>query len=73
MTKVIEAVRQLRGEAHPIGSRCPGCNPALAQAAVGLLGTRHGSGNRDFGEGLTHGDDGIQPGAPAPLRWTPTL
>jgi acetyl-CoA C-acetyltransferase len=42
MTKVIEAVRQLRGEAHP-AVQVPDCGLALAQGMGGLLGTRHGS------------------------------
>ena len=42
MTKVIEAVRQLRGEAHP-KVQVRGCALALAQGTGGLLGSRHGS------------------------------
>ena len=42
MTKVIEAVRQLRHEAHP-KVQVPGCSLALAHGTGGLLGTRHGS------------------------------
>jgi acetyl-CoA C-acetyltransferase len=42
MTKVIEAVRQLRGEAHP-SVQVKNCNLALAQGTGGLLGSRHGS------------------------------
>lgn len=42
MTKVIEAVRQLRGEAHP-EVQVPGCTLALAQGMGGNLGSRHGS------------------------------
>ncbi|MCR5866200.1 MULTISPECIES: thiolase domain-containing protein [Aquincola] len=42
ITKVIEAVRQLRGEAHP-AVQVPGCTLALANGTGGLLGTRHGS------------------------------
>ncbi|WP_066266693.1 thiolase domain-containing protein [Hydrogenophaga palleronii] len=42
ITKVIEAVRQLRGEAHP-AVQVPGCTLALAQGTGGSLGTRHGS------------------------------
>jgi acetyl-CoA C-acetyltransferase len=42
MTKVIEAVRQLRGEAHP-AVQVPNCDIALAHGTGGLLGTRHGS------------------------------
>jgi acetyl-CoA C-acetyltransferase len=42
ITKVIEAVRQLRGEAHP-KVQVSGCTLALAQGTGGLLGSRHGS------------------------------
>lgn len=42
MTKVIEAVRQLRGEAHP-AVQVRNCGLALAHGMGGLLGTRHGS------------------------------
>ncbi|WP_439596096.1 thiolase domain-containing protein [Falsiroseomonas sp.] len=42
MTKVIEAVRQLRGEAHP-AVQVPDCGLALAHGTGGLLGHRHGS------------------------------
>ena len=42
ITKVIEAVRQLRGEAHP-KVQVPGCSLSLAQGTGGLLGSRHGS------------------------------
>ena len=42
ITKVIEAVRQLRGEAHP-AVQVPNCDLALAHGTGGLLGTRHGS------------------------------
>jgi acetyl-CoA C-acetyltransferase len=42
MTKVIEAVRQLRGEAHP-KVQVKDCNLALAHGTGGSLGTRHGS------------------------------
>ncbi|MGE5639770.1 MAG: thiolase domain-containing protein [Clostridia bacterium] len=42
MTKVIEAVRQLRGEAHP-SVQVPNLSLALAQGTGGSLGTRHGS------------------------------
>jgi acetyl-CoA C-acetyltransferase len=42
ITKVIEAVRQLRGEAHP-KVQVTDCNLALAQGTGGLLGSRHGS------------------------------
>ena len=42
ITKVIEAVRQLRGEAHG-KVQVPDCKLALAQGTGGLLGSRHGS------------------------------
>jgi len=42
MTKVIEAVRQLRGEAHP-AVQVRDCALALAHGTGGLLGHRHGS------------------------------
>ncbi len=42
MTKVIEAVRQLRGEAHP-AVQVPDCRLALANAIGGTLGVRHAS------------------------------
>ena len=42
ITKVIEAVRQLRGEAHP-KVQVPSCRLALAHGTGGSLGTRHGS------------------------------
>jgi len=42
MTKVIEAVRQLRGEAHP-QVQVKDCALALAQGTGGQLGTRHAS------------------------------
>ena len=42
LTKVIEAVRQLRGEAHP-NVQVPNCDLALAHGTGGSLGTRHGS------------------------------
>jgi acetyl-CoA C-acetyltransferase len=42
MTKVIEAVRQLRGEAHP-KVQVSNCGLALAHGTGGSLGTRHGS------------------------------
>jgi len=41
MTKVIEAVRQLRGEAHP-AVQVKRCDVALAHGTGGLLGSRHG-------------------------------
>jgi acetyl-CoA C-acetyltransferase len=42
MTKVIEAVRQLRGEAHPM-VQVKNCDLALAHGTGGSLATRHGS------------------------------
>jgi acetyl-CoA C-acetyltransferase len=42
ITKVIEAVRQLRGEAHP-AVQVPSCALGLAHGTGGLLGSRHGS------------------------------
>lgn len=42
MTKLIEAVRQLRGEAHP-AVQVPGCGLALVHGTGGQLGARHGS------------------------------
>ena len=42
ITKVIEAVRQLRGEAHP-KVQVKNCDIALAHGTGGSLGTRHGS------------------------------
>jgi acetyl-CoA C-acetyltransferase len=43
MTKIIEAVRQVRGEAHP-AVQVPNCNLALVNAIGGQLGARHASG-----------------------------
>ena len=43
MTKIIEAMRQLRGEAHP-KVQVPNCTLALAHGTGGALGHRHGSG-----------------------------
>lgn len=42
ITKVIEAVRQLRGEAHP-KVQVPNCSLAIAHGTGGLLGSRHAS------------------------------
>jgi acetyl-CoA C-acetyltransferase len=42
ITKVIEAVRQLRGEAHP-AVQVPDVQIALAHGTGGSLGSRHGS------------------------------
>lgn len=43
ITKVIEAVRQLRGEAHP-KVQVSNCDLAVATGIGGALGTRHGAG-----------------------------
>jgi len=43
ITKIIEAVRQLRGEAHP-AVQVKNCDLALAHGTGGNLGARHGSG-----------------------------
>ena len=40
ITKIIEAVRQLRGEAHP-KVQVPNCDLAVAHGTGGLLGVRH--------------------------------
>ena len=42
MTKIIEAVRQLRGEAHP-KVQVKNCNLAIAHGTGGSLGLRHGA------------------------------
>jgi acetyl-CoA C-acetyltransferase len=42
VTKVIEAVRQLRGEAHP-AVQVKNCDLAVASGIGGSLGTRHGA------------------------------
>ena len=42
ITKIIEAVRQLRGEAHP-KVQVPNCDLAIAHGTGGSLGTRHGA------------------------------
>jgi acetyl-CoA C-acetyltransferase len=42
MTKVLEATRQVRGEAHP-AVQVPNCDLALAHGTGGLLGARMGS------------------------------
>jgi len=42
ITKIIEAVRQLRGESHP-KVQVKNCDLALAHGTGGSLGTRHGS------------------------------
>ncbi len=43
ITKIIEAVRQARGEAHP-KVQVPNCDLVIAHGTGGSLGTRHGSG-----------------------------
>jgi acetyl-CoA C-acetyltransferase len=43
MTKILEAVRQLRGEAHP-AVQVPGCTWALANGIGGALASRHTAG-----------------------------
>ena len=40
--KVIEAVRQMRGEAHP-SVQVPNCQISLAHGTGGSLGSKHGS------------------------------
>jgi acetyl-CoA C-acetyltransferase len=42
LTKAVEAVRQLRGEAHP-AVQVKNCDLALAHGTGGSLGTRHGA------------------------------
>ena len=53
MTKVIEAVRQLRGEAHP-KVQVPNCDLALAHGTGGSLGPAR-QRHRHPGEGVDHG------------------
>ncbi|MDE0944910.1 MAG: thiolase domain-containing protein [Alphaproteobacteria bacterium] len=48
MTKVIEAVRQVRGEAHP-KVQVPNCRFALAHGTGGLISTRIGSATAILG------------------------
>ena len=43
ITKIIEAVRQARGEAHP-KVQVPNCDLVIAHGTGGSLGNRHGSG-----------------------------
>lgn len=50
MTKVLEAVRQLRGEAHP-AVQVPDCELALAHGTGGNLATRMGSATVILGRG----------------------
>jgi acetyl-CoA C-acetyltransferase len=49
MTKVLEAVRQLRGEAHP-AVQVPDCQIALAHGTGGSLATRMGSATLILGQ-----------------------
>jgi acetyl-CoA C-acetyltransferase len=42
MTKILESVRQLRGEAHP-AVQVPDCEIVLAHGTGGSLGARMGS------------------------------
>ncbi|MCB0990853.1 MAG: hypothetical protein KDB16_07735, partial [Acidimicrobiales bacterium] len=50
MTKVVEAVRQLRGEAHA-AVQVPDCEIALAHGTGGSLATRMGSATLILGRG----------------------
>ncbi len=50
VTKVIEAVRQLRGEAHR-PSQVPDCDIALAHGTGGSIGSRMGSSTLILGQG----------------------
>ena len=49
MTKILEAVRQLRGEAHP-AVQVPDCSIALAHGTGGSLSTRMGSATLILGQ-----------------------
>ena len=49
MTKIIEAVRQLRGEAHP-AVQVRDCNLALAHGTGGWLSTRMGNATIVLGQ-----------------------
>ncbi len=49
MTKVLEAVRQVRGEAHP-KVQVPNCDIALAHGTGGSIGTRMGSATVIIGQ-----------------------
>jgi acetyl-CoA C-acetyltransferase len=49
ITKIIEAVRQVRGEAEP-HVQVPNCNIALAHGTGGSLGTRHASATLILGQ-----------------------
>jgi acetyl-CoA C-acetyltransferase len=50
MTKIIEAVRQLRGEAHP-AVQVPDCEHALVHGTGGSLATRSGAATLILGRG----------------------
>ena len=52
MTKIIEAVRQLRGEAHP-KVQVKNCTLALAHGTGGSLGTPARRRHRHHGKGVT--------------------
>jgi acetyl-CoA C-acetyltransferase len=52
LTKVVEAVRQLRGEAHP-QVQVKGCDIALAHGTGGSLAARHGSATLIMGRSDT--------------------
>lgn len=49
MTKILEAVRQVRGEAHP-SVQVPNCDIALAHGTGGSIGTRMGSATIIIGQ-----------------------
>jgi acetyl-CoA C-acetyltransferase len=49
MCRVLEAVRQLRGEAHP-AVQVPGCDIAIVHGTGGWLGTRMGSATLILGQ-----------------------
>src|SRR5262249_58231913 len=61
LTKVIEAARQLRGEAHP-KVQVRNCDVALAHGTGGSLATRHGSATLILGG---EGDDRPRPPDPS--------
>jgi acetyl-CoA C-acetyltransferase len=49
MTKILEAVRQLRGEANP-EVQVPDCQIALAHGTGGSIGSRMGSSTLILGQ-----------------------
>jgi acetyl-CoA C-acetyltransferase len=51
MTKILEAVRQVRGEAHP-AVQVPDCELAVAHGTGGTLATRMGSSTIVLGRGI---------------------